>query len=91
MDPAGRRTHGIRKKGRCNRHNRPSHKRSAYVRTEIYATKEELDEVRDIAEAAHVNADMAMGISTAGTNRTHQLQWQQFNSLENEEVSNKSK
>ena len=36
---------------------------SAYVRTEIYATKEELDEVRDIADAAHGNADMAISIA----------------------------
>lgn len=36
---------------------------SAYVRTEIYATKEELDEVRAIAEAAHQNADTAINIA----------------------------
>lgn len=36
---------------------------SAYVRTEIWATKEELDEVRAIAEAAHQNADTAINIA----------------------------
>lgn len=36
---------------------------SAYVRTEIYATKEELDEVRAIAEAAHQYANTAINIA----------------------------
>lgn len=36
---------------------------SAYVRTEIYATKEELDEVRGIAEGAQQNSNTAINIA----------------------------
>jgi len=63
---------------------------SAYVRTEIYATKEELDEVRDIAETAHLNADIAIN-NAQQAQQDASAAMAAVNSLEVEVANNKSK